>query len=164
MAIFNRQSRTPKIARGVFTIQKGIGFLQAGDFDGALRQFRSVASSRNPQTSRTVRSVANFYAYNTERFRKESKKAAIGNANLIQGFAANSGDAWSDVDIAAVLIAPNNQFTTRFLSLFLGRTEEAVRFQRRYAFGAPLSSWVSEKGNKYTRFTQTRRVTRELGV
>jgi hypothetical protein len=164
MAIFNRQSSAPKIARGVFTIRKGIGFLQAGDFNAALRQFRQVASSRHPQTSRTVRSVANFYAYNTERFRKESKKATFGNANLFQGFAANSGDAWSDVDIAAVLIAPTNHFTTRFLSQFLGRTEEAVRFQRRYAFDAPLSSWVSEKGNKYTRFTQTQRVTRELGI
>lgn len=164
MAIFNRQYRTPKVARGVFTIRKGIGFLQAGDFDAALREFRSVSSSRNSKTSRTVRSVANFYAYNTERLRKESKKATFGNAHLIYGYASNSGDAWSDVDIAAVLIAPSNQFTTRFLAQFLGRTEEAIRFQRRYAFGTPLSSWVSEKGNKYTRFTQTQRVTRELGI
>lgn len=164
MSIFNRRPRTPQVARGVFTIRKGIGFLQAGDFDAALREFRSVASSRHPKTSRTVRSVANFYAYNTERFRKESKKATFGNANLIGEFAGNSGDAWSDVDIAAVLIAPTNQFTTRFLAQFLGRTEEAIRFQRRYAFGTPLSSWVSEKGNKYTRFTQTQRVVSELGI
>ena len=164
MPRFTPHVRTPKVARGVFTIQKGIGFLQAGDFESALRQFRSVASSRHPSTSRLVKSVANFYAYNTERFRKESKKARFGNANLMDAFAGNSGDAWSDVDIAAVLIAPTNQFTTRFLALFLGRTEEAVRFQRRYAFGTPLDSWVSEKGNKYTRFTQTQRVTRELGV
>lgn len=159
-----RRTRTPKLARGVLTIRKGIGFLQAGDFDNALRSFRSVSASRHPSTSRTVRSVANFYAYNTERFRKESKKATFGNANMIGTYAGNSGDAWSDVDIAAVLVAPTSQFTTRFLAQFLGRTEEAIRFQRRYAFGSPLSSWVSEKGNKYTRFTQTQRVVNELGV
>lgn len=164
MPIFNRRPQTPTVARGVYTIRKGIGFLQAGDFDSALREFRSVASSRNSKTSRTVRSVANFYAYNTERFRKEFKKATFGNANLIGEFAGNSGDAWSDVDIAAVLVAPTNQFTTRFLAQFLGRTEEAIRFQRRYAFGSPLSSWVSEKGNKYTRYTQTQRVVSELGL
>ena len=164
MPRFTNRNRTPKVARGVFTVRKGIGFLQAGDFNSALRQFRSVASSRHPGTTRLVRSVANFYAYNTERFRKESKKARFGNANLMDAFAGNSGDAWSDVDIAAVLVAPTNQFTTRFLAQFLGRTEDAVRFQRRYAFGSPLSSWVSEKGNKYTRFTQTQKVTRELGV
>ena len=164
MPRFTRRNRAPRLARGVFTIRKGIGFLQAGDFDNALRCFRSVAASRNPSTSRLVKSVANFYAYNTERFRKESKKATFGNANLIYGYASNSGDAWSDVDIAAVLVAPTNQFTTRFLAQFLGRTEEAIRFQRRYAFGTPLSSWTSEPGNKYTRFTQTQRVVNELGV
>ena len=164
MPRFTNRNRAPKVARGVITIRKGIGFLQAGDFNSALRQFRSVSSSRHPSTTRTVRSVANFYAYNVERFRKESKKVRFGNANLMDTFAGNSGDAWSDVDIAAVLIAPTNQFTTRFLAQFLGRTEEAIRFQRRYAFGTPLSSWVCEKGNKYTRFTQTQRVVRELGV
>lgn len=164
MPRFTNRARTPKVARGVFTIRKGIGFLQAGDFNSALRQFRNVSSSRHPSTSRLVRSVANFYAYNTERFRNESEKVRFGNANLMDTFAGNSGDAWSDVDIAAVLVAPKNQFTTRFLSQFLGRTEEAIRFQRRYAFGSPLSSWVSEKGNKYTRFTQTQKVTLRLGV
>jgi hypothetical protein len=160
----NRRPNTPKVARGVLTIRKGIGFLQAGDFNSAIRQFRSVSASRHPSTTRTVKSVANFYAYNTERYRKEFKKARLGNAHLMDVYAGNSGDAWSDVDIAAVLIAPTNQFTTRFLAQFLGRTEEAIRFQRRYAFGTPLSSWVSEKGNKYTRFTQTKRVVTELGV
>lgn len=164
MPRFTNRNRTPKVARGVFTIRKGIGFLQSGDFNDALRTFRSVSSSRHPGTSRLVRSVANFYAYNTERFRNESEKVRIGNANLMDGFAGNSGDAWSDVDIAAVLVAPKNQFTTRFLAQFLGRTEEAIRFQRRYAFGSPLSSWVSENGNKYTRFTQTQKVTLRLGV
>ncbi len=164
MGIFSNRTRTPALARGVFTIRKGIGYLQAGDFENALREFRSVSSSRHPKTTRLVRSVANFYAYNTERFRKESKKARIGNANLMEVYPGNSGDAWSDVDIAAVLIAPTNQFTTRFLAQFLGRTEEAVRFQRRYAFGSPLSSWVGERGTKYTRFTQTQKVSVELGV
>jgi hypothetical protein len=164
MVVFGRKNRNPKLARGVFTIRRGIGFLQAGDFESALRDFRSVASSRHPKTTRLVRGIANFYAYNTERFRKETKKARIGNANLMDVFAGNSGDAWSDVDIAAVLVAPTDHFTTQFLSQFLGRTQEAIRFQRRYAFGSPLSSWVGERGTSYTRFTQTQKVARQLGV
>ncbi len=164
MVAFNRRTRTPTLTRGVYTIRKGIGYLHAGDFESALREFRSVVASRHPDTTRLVRSVASFYAYNAERFRKESKKARIGNAHLMEAYPGNSGDAWSDVDIAAVLVAPQNVFTARFLAQFLGRTEEAVRFQRRYAFGSPLSSWVSETGNKYTRFTQTQKVSRELGV
>lgn len=164
MPRFTRRKNTPRLARGVYTIRKGIGFLQAGDYDAALREFRSVAASRNPNTTRLVKSVANGYAYYTEIFRKEAKKARIGNAHLMDLVPGNNRDAWSDVDIAMVLVAPSNRFTTRFLAQFLGRTEEAVRFQRRYAFGRPLSSWVSEKGNRYTRFTQTQRVAQRLGL
>ncbi|KKL73933.1 hypothetical protein LCGC14_2069920 [marine sediment metagenome] len=165
MPIFGRnRKRTPTLSRGVFTIRKGIGFLQAGDFNAALREFRKVAGSRNSGTTRLVKSVANFYAYNTERFRKEAKKARIGNANLLNFAAVNSGEAWSDVDIAAILVAPCNRFTARFLSNFLGRTEEAIRFQRRYAASHPLNSWTGETGKKYTRFTQNQRVAREIGL
>lgn len=159
-----RRQTTPQMARGVYTIRKGIGFLQAGDYDTALREFRSVAASRHPGTSRLVRSVANFYAYNTERVRKEARKVSFGNARLMGVRAGNARDAWSDVDIAAILVAPNNRFTAQFLARFLGRTEEAIRFQRRYAFSRPLPSWTSESGQKYTRFTQNRRVARKLGV
>ena len=164
MPVFSRKKRTPGLSRGVFTIRKGIGFLQAGDFDAALREFRKISASRNSGTSRLVKSVANFYAYNTERFRKEAKKARIGNANLLNFESVNSGEAWSDVDIAAILVAPRNRFTTRFLSSFLGRTEEAIRFQRRYAASSPLHSWTGETGKKYTRFTQNQRVARAIGI
>lgn len=164
MPRFIRRRSQPRLARGVFTIRKGIGFLQAGDFEAALREFRSVAASRNPNTTRLVKSVANGYAYYTEIFRKENKKARIGNAHLMDLVPGNSGDAWSDVDIAMVLVAPSNQFTTRFLAQFLGRTEEAVRFQRRYAFGRPLASWTGEQGTRYTRFTQTQKVAERLGL
>ena len=160
---FRRQPASTTV-RGVFTIRKGIGFLQAGDFDNALREFRSVVSSRHPGTSRLIKSVANGYAYNTERLRKESKKARLGNAHLMDLVPGNSRDAWSDVDIAMVLVAPTNRFTTQFLARHLGRTEEAVRFQRRYASGQLLCSWTAENGERYTRFTQNRRVTCALGL
>lgn len=159
-----RRNTGPQLARGVVTVRKGIGFLQAGDFDNALREFRNVAASRNPKTTRLVKSVANGFAYHTERFRKESKKARIGNAHLMDLVPGNRTDAWSDVDIAMVLMAPNDRFTNRFLARFLGRTEEAIRFQRRYAFGRPLSSWVEEKGDRYTRYTQNRLVAQRLGL
>ncbi len=163
MPVFARR-RTPTLARGVYTIQQGIGFLQAGDYAAALGCFRRVAASRHPKSTRLVRSVASFYAYNTERFRKESKKAKLGNANLMSFYPGNSGDAWSDVDIAAVLTAPSDYVTTSLLAAFLGRTVEAVRFQRRYAYGTTLNSWSAEKGTHYTRYTQNQRVATRLGV
>lgn len=164
MPRFRRTRNTPTLARGVYTIRQGIGFLQAGDFDSALREFRKVAASRNPSTSRLVKGVAGFYIYNTERARKESRKAQYGNSHLMNFTDSNSGAAWSDVDIAAVLVAPRNRFTTQFLAAFLGRSEEAVRFQRRYAFGRQLESWSAENGRHYTRATQTRRVAQQLGL
>ncbi len=154
----------PKLAKGVHTIRKGIGYLQAGDYSAASKEFRRIAASRSPSTSRLVRATASFYFYNTERARKETRKVQFGNSNLLRFGPVNAGSAWSDVDIAAVLIAPTSRFTTRFLSSFLGRTEEAIRFQRRYAFCRPLTSWAAESGSKYTRYTQTQRVVDRLGL
>ncbi len=159
-----RRQTVPTTSRGIFTIRKGIGFLQAGDFDSALREFRSVTASRHPRTLRLVKSVASGYAFHTERLRRESKKVEMGNARLMNLFPGNKGDAWSDVDIAMVLVAPGNRFTAHFLACFLGRTEEAIRFQRRYAFDSPLGSWTGENGERYTRFTQNQRVSRRLGL
>ena len=161
-----RRSRNvlPRLTRGVYTLQKGIGFLQAGDYGAALREFRRVAASKNPRTPRLIKGVAGFYIYNTERARKESKKIQYGNSNLISFTDTNKGTAWSDVDIAAVLVAPNNRFTTQFLASFLGRSEEAIRFQRRYVFSRPLRSWRTENGKHYTRFTQNQRVAAQLGL
>jgi len=164
MPRFMNRQEAPTLARGVYTVQRGIGFLQAGDYDSALREFRKVTASRHPKTSQLIKGVASFFVYNTVRFRKEQEKARFGNSRLMGLQPGNRGDAWSDVDIAAVLVAPNNPFTTQFLSRFLGRTEEAIRFQRRYAFARPLSSWTAETGSKYTRFTQNQLVARKLGV
>jgi hypothetical protein len=161
---FRRRNASPRLARGVFTLRRGVSALEAGDFDTAAREFRKVASSIHPGTSRLVRSVANFYAYNTERLRKEAEKANFGNANSMEFPQVASRDAWSDVDIAAVLVAPTNRFTAQFLSRSLGRSVEAVRFQRRYAFSRPLSSWTSETGDRYTRYTQTKLVSQKLGL
>ena len=164
MPRFGLNRNTPRFARGVHTIRQGIGFLQAGDYDAALREFRRVAASKNPKMRRLIKGVAGFYIYNTERARKESKKVQYGNSHLITFTDSNKRTAWSDVDIAAVLVAPNNRFTTRFLACFLGRSEEAIRFQRRYVFSRPLLSWRTENGKKYTRFTQNQRVADQLGL
>lgn len=164
MPRFGQDRNTLQRTRGVHTIQRGIGFLQAGDYEAALREFRKVAASKNPRTRRLIKGVAGFYIYNTERARKESKKVQYGNSHLIDFRTNNSGNAWSDVDIAAILVAPSNHFTTRFLACFLGRSEEAIRFQRRYAFSSPLLSWRTENGKQYTRFTQNKRVADQLGM
>lgn len=152
-------------ARGIYTIRKGIGYLQANDFDSALTEFRKVIASKHPDTTRLVKSVASFYVYRTEVFRKEFKKVRYANANPIDLTATpNTRSAWSDVDIAAVLVTPDNRAMNFFLSAFLGRSPEAIRFQRRYAFSKPLRSWVTESGEHYTRFTQTRQVAARLGL
>lgn len=164
MTKFRRTHTAPQFARGVYTVRKGIGFLQNGDYISALREFRKIVASRNPRTPRLVKAVAGFYIYNTERARKESRKAQYGNGHLISFQNVNSKTAWSDVDIAAVLVAPTNRFTTRFLACFLGRSEEAIRFQRRYAFSRPLRSWRTENGKRYTRFTQNQRVVGKLEI
>lgn len=164
MPRFGRNRKTTRTTRGVYTIRKGIGFLQAGDYGAALREFRSVAASKNSNTQRLVKGVAGFYIYNTERARKESLKVQYGNSHLMNFSDVNTGTAWSDVDIAAILVAPDTRFTTAFLAAFLGRSEEAIRFQRRYAFSRPLHSWKAENGKKYTRFTQNKRVARRLGL
>lgn len=164
MPRFMQREDAPKLSRGVYTVQRGVGFLQAGDYDNALREFRKVTASRHPKTSQLIKGVASFFVYNTVRFRKEQEKARFGNSHLMGLQPGNRGDAWSDVDIAAVLVVSNNQFTTQFLARFLGRTGEAIRFQRRYAFDQPLGSWTAETGNKYTRFTQNQRVARKLGL
>jgi hypothetical protein len=165
MSRFNLQQQTTVApARGVTTIRKGLRFLQKADYDNALREFRSVVASRHPKTLRLVKSAANGYAFHTERLRRESKKLTMGNARIMNLVPGNKGDAWSDVDIAMVLVAPFTPFTTDFLASFLGRTVEGIRFQRRYAFDAPLTSWVGEKGTRYTRFTQNQRVAHRLGL
>ncbi len=162
--INKRDNKKRGPARGIYTIRKGIGQVEMGKYELALRKFRSVASSRHPKTTRLVKSVASGYTYHTERLLREGKKASRGNAHLMSLHPGNSGDAWSDVDIAMVLVAPKCGFTTRFLAHFLGRTEEAIRFQRRYASGRLLGSWSSERGNRYTRFTQNQKVAGRLGV
>lgn len=164
MSFFRNRNQDQKLARGVYTIRRGITRLNGGDFDGALQEFRKVIASRNPKTTRLVRSVASFYAYNTERLRKEFKKSSLGNAHLMEFKTVSARDAWSDVDIAAVLVAPQDSRLSRLLCGFLGRSPEAVRFQRRYVFANPLGSWRRESGNRYTRFTQSRNVAKELGL
>jgi len=162
--IFRNRKNKPALARGVYTVQQGVKHLNAGNYEDALSHFRSVSASRNPQTSRLIRSVASFYAYNTERLRKEAKKANFGNAHLMEFPTVSARDAWSDVDIAAVLIAPQDPNISRLLCRFLGRSREAIRFQRRYVFATPLQSWRAESGRRYTRFTQAQKVARELGL
>ena len=167
MPNFTQRQRAPRNtqARGIYTIRKGIGYLQAKEFDAALGEFRKVIASTHPDTARLVKSVASFYVYRTEVFRKEFKKVRYANANPIDLNATpNSRSAWSDVDIAAVLVTPNTKAMNFFLAAFLGRSQEAVRFQRRYAFAKPLKSWTTESGQHYTRFTQTRQVAARLGL
>jgi len=144
-------------------LSTGLRYLSRGKFKAAIKNFE--AGVRNGDGTNLQRDVAAFYMLNTAKYRREWKKRRYGNANLfLYNVEDNSGKAWSDVDIAAVLITPNTPKMNDYLSKFLGRNLEAIRFQRRYAYGRPLTSWKSESGERYTRYTQSTNVKGRLGA
>jgi len=143
--------------------QKGIRYLEAGKFKAAIKNFE--AAVRAGDGTNLQRDVAAFFMVESAKYRREWKKRRFGNANLYwYNMEDNVGKAWSDVDIAAVLLTPDTRKMNTYLSKFLGRNLEAIRFQRRYAYGRPLSSWRSESGRRYTRYTQTKNVQGRLGA
>lgn len=141
---------------------KGLDHLMNGKFKAAIKRFTKASSSKGTDLQRAV---ATMFAYETAKYRREWKKINFGNANLYAYFKdENTGKAWSDVDIAAVLLSPNVEKMNVFLAKFLGRNLESIKFQRRYAYGQPLMSWLSESGKRYTRYTQTKSVKGRLGM
>jgi len=142
---------------------RGLNYLSRGQFKAAIKNFE--AAVRSGDGTNLQRDVAAFYMVNTAKYRREWKKRRYGNANLFwYDPEDNSGRAWSDVDIAAVLLTPNTKKMNDYLSKFLGRNLNAISFQRRYAYGRPLASWRNESGKRYTRYTQTKNVYRRLGA
>lgn len=143
-------------------IRTGLNYLGTGKFQSAIKRFTRATSGEGTDLQRAV---ANMFAYEIAKYRREWKKRRYGNANLFAYFSEeNTGKAWSDVDIAAVLLTPDTTRMNSFLAKFLGRNSEALRFQRRYAYGRPLMSWVGESGERYTRYSQTKAVDGRLGV
>jgi len=141
---------------------KGLAHLMDGKFQAAIKKFTKASSAKGTNLQRAV---ATMFAYETAKYRREWKKRNFGNANLFAYFESeNIGKAWSDVDIAAVLLSPDVEKMNVFLAKFLGRNLESIRFQRRYAYGQPLMSWLSESGKRYTRYTQTKSVKGRLGI
>lgn len=144
-------------------LEKGLRYLSLGKFKGAIKNFE--AAVRSGDGTNLQRDVAAFYMLNTAKYRREWKKRRYGNAHLfLYDDEANRGKAWSDVDIAAVLMTPNTPKMNNYLAKFLGRNLEAIKFQRRYAYGQPLRSWLDESGRRYTRYTQTKNVQNRLGA
>ena len=155
--MFSRGNKTRK------KLAKGLNYMEHGQFKAAIKNFESAI--RSGDGSNLERDTAAFWMVSAAKYRREWKKKRFGNANLFMYDAEdNNGKAWSDVDIAAVLITPNTRKMNDYLSKFLGRSTEAIRFQRRYAHGRPLKSWIAESGGRYTRFTQTQEVKNRLGV
>jgi len=142
--------------------RRGLNLLEDGKFQAAIKKFTKASSARGTDLQRAV---ATMFAYETAKYRREWKKRNFGNAHLFAyDIYGNNGKAWSDVDIAAILLAPNNRKMNELLAKFLGRNFEAIRFQRRYAYGQPLISWHNESGERYTRYTQTKAVKNRLGL
>jgi hypothetical protein len=133
-----------------------------GKFKAAIKNFEAGVRSKNG--SNLEHDASAWWMFNTAKYRREWKKRKYGNANLFSYDSSNNGKAWSDVEIAAVLITPDTKKMNGYLAKFLGRSPEAIRFQRRYANGRPLKSWITESGERYTRFTQTQNVKNRLGV
>lgn len=143
-------------------LEKGLSYMAQGKFKAAIKNFE--AAVRGKDGSNLERDSAAWWMVNTAKYRREWKKKRYGNAHLFWYDDDNNGKAWSDVEIAAVLITPNTKKMNTYLAKFLGRSLEAIRFQRRYAHGRPLKSWTAESGERYTRFTQTQHVKSRLGV
>ena len=143
--------------------RKGLDYLDRGQFKSAIKRF--VKASSSSKGTDLQRAIANMFAYETAKYRREWMKKNFGNANLfVYRGDENAGKAWSDVDIGAVLMSPNTDMVNNFLTKFLGRSLESIRFQRRYAYGQPLMSWTQESGERYTRYTQTKSVADRLGT
>jgi len=151
------------MSRTTEKMEKGLSYLSRGRFKAAIKNFESAV--RSGDGTNLQRDAAAFFMVNTAKYRREWKKIHYGNANLFwYDTYDNSGKAWSDVDIAVVLISPDTPKMNSYLSKFLGRNLEAIKFQRRYAYGRPLGSWKSESGKRYTRYTQTKHVQNRLGA
>ena len=160
LSMFSKTSRTRK------RLEKGMNYMEQGKFKAALKNFE--AAVRSGDGTNLERDTAAWWMVNTAKYRREWKKIRHGNAHLFWYDDENNGKAWSDVEISAVLLTPNTNKMNNYLVKFLGRSSEAVRFQRRYAHGRPLKSWTAERrlndGGRYTRFTQTQHVKSRLGV
>jgi hypothetical protein len=156
-SMFSKTSRTRK------KLEKGLSYMEQGKFKAAIKNFE--AAVRSGDGTNLERDSAAWWMVNAAKYRREWKKRRYGNAHLFwYDEEDNNGKAWSDVDISAVLLTPNTKKMNNYLAKFLGRSPEAIRFQRRYAHGRPLRSWTAESGGRYTRFTQTQNVKSRLGV
>lgn len=154
---------TRKTSKTKVKLNRGLAHMENNLYKAAIKNFE--AAIRKGDGSNLERDAAAWWMVNAAKYRKEWKKEKFGNANLFwYSDLDHCGKAWSDVEIAAVLLAPNTARLNDYLAKFLGRTVEAVRFQRRYAYGRPLSSWTTESGKRYTRYTQTNYVKSKLGV
>jgi hypothetical protein len=155
--MFTRKTKTRK------KLDKGLNYMQYGQFKAAIKNFEAAVRSKDG--SNLERDTAAWWMVNAAKYRREWKKKRYGNAHLFDYFDFDhTGKGWSDVEIAAVLLTPSTPRLNSYLSKFLGRSTEAIRFQRRYANGRPLSSWKAESGRRYTRYTQTNYVKNKLGV
>ena len=143
-------------------LNKGLRYMEKGKFKDALKNFEFAVKAGDG--IKIERDAAAWWMYNVGTYRREWKKRRYGNANLISYDPSNNGNAWSDVEIAAVLLTPNTRKMNMYLVKFLGRSYEAIRFQRRYAQGQPLGSWLNESGERYTRYTQTKLVSNKIGA
>lgn len=144
-------------------LEKGMSYMAKGLFKAAIKNFEAAVRSKDG--SNLERDASAWWMVNAAKYRREWKKKRYGNANLFwYSGDEHNGQAWSDVEIAAVLITPDDRKMNTYLAKFLGRSLEAIRFQRRYANGRPLKSWSAESGERYTRFTQTQHVKSRLGV
>jgi len=152
-----------KVSKTRDKIGKGLKYMEQGKFKAAIKNFE--AAVRSGDGTNLERDTAAWWMVNAAKYRREWKKIRHGNAHLFwYDEEDNNGKGWSDVDISAVLLTPDTKKMNNYLVKFLGRSSEAVRFQRRYAHGRPLKSWRAESGGRYTRFTQTQHVKNRLGV
>jgi len=153
------------MTRSAKRLKEGFEHLKKDDYKNAVKSFRQASSLASVVgRSELHMELAYFLAYEAAKYHRENQKKEYGNANEYTYESVNTWKAWDDISIAAVLVAPKDPKINELLQKFLGRNWEGIRFIRRYAYDAPLSSWMDENGSRYTRYTQTKHVQKKLGV
>lgn len=145
-------------------LREGIRVLETGDTRTAGVYFARAMTKT--KLSRLQRGVASIYYYGNLVYRWERAKEFYGNGH-IKDFETphNFGEAWSDVEIAAVLLSGGSPKILKFLAAVMGRTIDAITFQYKYSFQRiPSPSWTAESGERYTRWTQNQAVRERLGI
>jgi hypothetical protein len=145
-------------------VSRGVDALDRFDTTTACHWFARAQRQRSlPKIKRAVAGIL----YNASlTYRWENRKKIIGNAHTKDwDVPHNYRQGWADHEIAAVFYTEKRYNVMNILAGYLGRTYHALEFIYEYAFRSkPVHTWLSESGDRYTRYTQAKAVQSKLGL